>query len=289
MINNYPDTLFSTEIIELLGKLSDKKDLKSNIALLKMQIAKCESFEKEESISQLLALMEENNCSDEEIIKNLEDYKSYYHTIKLLVPYYLKNNEEDKAIELLESYIEVENKKDNDVSDALVKLKNLYYKDGNMTSYTSLLLKLVYEYGYYNEDDFDILKRENPDWNEIKEEIIQTYEIINYEKLYQFYIYNDMFTELESDIFKYGDINDVNEYKDILIKKSPIKLMEYYEEMIYKLLKVAKRSKYKKVAKILKAMEEIPNSKENIERIKKELKEKYPKRNALFYEIRRIS
>ena len=94
MINTYPDTLFSTEIIELLGKLSDKKDLKSNIALLKIQIAKCESFEKEEKISQLLSLMEENNCSDEEIIKNLEDYKSYYQSIKLLIPYYVKNNEE---------------------------------------------------------------------------------------------------------------------------------------------------------------------------------------------------
>ena len=42
-------------------------------------------------------------------------------------------------------------------------------------------------------------------------------------------------------------------------------------------------------AKILKEMGEIPNSKQNIKRIIKELKEKYPKRKALFQEIEKSS
>ena len=62
-----------------------------------------------------------------------------------------------------------------------------------------------------------------------------------------------------------------------------------YEKMIYSLFRVAKRSKYRKVAKILKEMGEIPNSKQNIKRIIKELKEKYPKRKALFQEIEKSS
>ena len=289
LMENYPENLFSVQIMDLLGKLTDEDDVKTNIYLLKKQIDSVDGYEKEEYISQLLELMKKNKYSDKEIIENLKKYEDDFNVIKILIPYYLKENKENEAIESLEYFILNVDLYDVDRYYALIELKNLQFIDNDITKYTALTIKLIIEYAYYDEEDFDILKKENPNWNEIKEDIIILYSQRDYKKLYKFYIYNDMIEEFESEIFKYGDINDISEFKEILIKKSPKKLQETYEKMIYNLLTVAKRSKYRKVAKILKEMEEIPYSKRNIKRIIKELKAKYPKRKALFQEIDKIS
>ena len=289
LMENYPENLFSVQIMDLLGKLTDEYDVKTNIYLLKKQIDSVDGYEKEEYISQLLELMKKNKYSDKEIIENLKKYEDDFNVIKILIPYYLKENKENEAIESLEYFILNVDLYDVDRYYALIELKNLQFIDNDITKYTALTIKLIIEYAYYDEEDFDILKKENPNWNEIKEDIIILYSQRDYKKLYKFYIYNDMIEEFESEIFKYGDLNDISEFKEILIKKSPKKLQETYEKMIYNLLTVAKRSKYRKVAKILKEMEEIPYSKRNIKRIIKELKAKYPKRKALFQEIDKIS
>ncbi|MBE6493795.1 MAG: hypothetical protein E7Z84_04195 [Methanosphaera stadtmanae] len=289
MIKNYPDNLFAIQLKELIQKVSPLNNAPISINLLKQQILVSNSYEEdEEYLSQIVELMKENKSSDQEIINTLEEYTDNFYTIQLLIPYYIKTNTEYKALKLLENYINESSVYDTNRPIALIELKNLHYKLTNMSMYTFLVTQLIREYNYYNEDDFDILKNESSDWNNIKQEIIDTYQIISSINLCKFYLYNDMTQKFEEKIFQHPNIELLTEFKDILIKKSPEKLRNAYEEIIYELLRVAKRSKYRKVAKILKLIKELPNSQYHIRRIKKDLKREYPQRKALFDEINDI-
>ena len=289
MLTEYPDTLFSKEIIELIGKLSDDTDYKTNINLLIKQIETTElESEKEEFLTQLRDMMEENNYSIDEIIENLEKYSDNYHAITLLLPYYTEKNDLESAVYLLEQYIKKSSEYDENIYPALIELKNLQYKIDNLQNFRFLIIKLVYEYDYYNEQDFKNLKNIDPEWEEIKTDIIHIYQQRSLNNLYQFYILNDMNKELEETIFSYPNIDQLKEYQEILIKTSKKKLINAYEEIIYDLLKLAKRSKYRKVAKILNQMKEIPGTQSDIRRIKKDIQKKYPKRKALLQEIKNI-
>lgn len=288
IIKKYPNSLFNNQSLDLLGKLTDSEDMKTNIHLLIKQIDNSKGDEKEEYLTQLMDLLKNNNYSDEDIIKIMGKYNDNFIVIKFLIPYYIKLEYEQIGICSLESFISNVNIYDENRYSALVELKNLQCRVNNINNYFFLILKLILEYNYYNEDDFDKLKKKCPDWEKTKNDLIETYAYLNSNHLYDFYIYNNMDEEFLDEIFNNPDFSVITEYKDLLIKKSPKRLKQAYEEMIYDLLRVAKRSKYRKVAKILCQMKELPNCSRDTKRIIKDLKEKYPQRKALISELNNI-
>lgn len=61
-----------------------------------------------------------------------------------------------------------------------------------------------------------------------------------------------MIKECEDKILKYNTRKRVKEYEDVVIEKFPERLKEFYEELIYRLLKVIGIEQYPKVCQILK-------------------------------------
>lgn len=226
IIKKYPNSLFNNQSLDLLGKLTDSEDMKTNIHLLIKQIDNSEGDEKEEYLTQLMDLLKNNNYSDEEIIKIMGKYNDNFIVIKFLIPYYIKLEYEQIGICSLESFISNVNIYDENRYSALVELKNLQCRVNNINNYFFLILKLILEYNYYNEDDFDKLKKKCPDWEKTKNDLIETYAYLNSNHLYDFYIYNNMDEEFLDEIFNNPDFSVITEYKDLLIKKSPKRLKQ---------------------------------------------------------------
>ena len=288
LLNEYPENMFNSELLELITELSDKEDIDTNIEILIKQLNNSESdSDTIEYLNQLVVLLEDNQYADEEIIRILEGLSENFYTIKILISYYTKNGKEDEAIAKLEEYFKTLDLYDTERYDTLIELKNLQRKVKHLENYKFLIIKLINEYGYYDEDDFEYLKNNDPNWDIIKKDIITLYGHYR-SNLINFYLYNDMKKEFEDEVLRYYDFKEIKEYEDILIKNCPDRLQEVYEEMIYELLKYAKSSKYRKVAKILRQMKNIPNSNDNVERIIEELKKYYPKRKALIAELNKV-
>lgn len=69
IIKKYPNSLFNNQSLDLLGKLTDSEDMKTNIHLLIKQIDNSEGDEKEEYLTQLMDLLKNNNYSDGRLLK----------------------------------------------------------------------------------------------------------------------------------------------------------------------------------------------------------------------------
>lgn len=201
----------------------------------------------------------------------------------LLIDYYIDNNEFQKAIQVCNDAIEKKNKLIyHEKLIEIYKLTNqihllkeecqkvlFYVKPGDRNTYEEL--KRCYEKSIWDKEKVILLKKMSDQHIDVS----------------KIYLNEKMYDELINYLISEDDILRIEKYENIFRKRTPQKLIKYYQNYIMNSLKeTSTREFYKELMGYLKVIQEIDETKAQY--IYHQLYKLYPKRKALMEELNKV-
>lgn len=263
----------------------EQEYLKQKIGIVDKQIAETTqtAYAFHHLILRRIRLMEQLKVPSKEILTYCKEYESLSDVRKYLVKWYLSHRQKEKAIELLERSIMMDQNYAGLVKEYRIQLKDLYRKNGAKEKYCEHLRKLVTDFGdiaffrelkaYYSETE----------WETVRETIFTETKSWY---LNDFYAEDQLYDRLMQSVSAQGSIYTVQRYEKVLAKQYPAEILQIYVNELEKAAAhPCTRKSYQEWAKTLTHMKKITGGADCVKGIVNDWREKYKNRPALMDEL----
>lgn len=240
------------------------------------------------NISVRIHLMEELNCSKEEIREYREKYRNFSEIRKMEIQEHLSEKRYEKAIAVLKESKALDADRAGLVKEYSQQLINIYEKRNMQKEYAEELRYQVFECVQRNLEYITKLKKlcSETEWKGLREQFLENK--TSYCIRYDFLLEEGLFERLLMEIRKANSAYVLDRYERVLRKHLPNDVRDTYIQYVKnEAARVSDRKAYKHLTSYLKKITEYPERKRLAQEIADCWKRDYRRRPAMMDEIKK--
>lgn len=235
-------------------------------------------------------LMEQKGCPAEEQAAYIAQYKQYGSVCLLLSEFYEGQQDDAKAISVLEQAYAADSTPSYIARECCEKLKELYKKTGNQERYLQMLWDLALTIHVANIDLYRELKSQYKpeEWREQREKILTSWGTNPYAG--QLYAEEKLYDRLLCHVQKHCRLSEVQQYESILKENFPDELLQLYEHIVTEIaVQGLGRPSYVKIVRILRKMKRLPGGPPFVQALVGQWRQQYKRRRAMMEELDKLT